>query len=107
MYMLLVLFFFQLARQYDFLIIEDDPYYFLQFNKVSFQLGLLILFIPSVIEMKTKSVPTCILLCPFSLSLLHRVLDRTLVRHLELQNSRNTGGGGGGVIFGSHFRETL
>ncbi|XP_070804505.1 kynurenine/alpha-aminoadipate aminotransferase, mitochondrial [Pituophis catenifer annectens] len=24
---------YQLARQYDFLIIEDDPYYFLQFNK--------------------------------------------------------------------------
>lgn len=24
----------QLARQYDLLIIEDDPYYFLQFDKV-------------------------------------------------------------------------
>ncbi|KAM3831267.1 kynurenine/alpha-aminoadipate aminotransferase, mitochondrial isoform 3-T5 [Vipera latastei] len=26
---------YQLARQYNFLIIEDDPYYFLQFNRVS------------------------------------------------------------------------
>nr|XP_020735439.1 kynurenine/alpha-aminoadipate aminotransferase, mitochondrial-like isoform X1 [Odocoileus virginianus texanus] len=26
---------YELARKYDFLIIEDDPYYFLQFNKVS------------------------------------------------------------------------
>lgn len=26
---------FQLAQKYDFLIVEDDPYYFLQFNKVS------------------------------------------------------------------------
>ncbi len=25
----------QLARKYDLLIIEDDPYYFLQFQKVS------------------------------------------------------------------------
>lgn len=27
-------FFLQLAQQYDMLIIEDDPYYFLQFDKV-------------------------------------------------------------------------
>uniref|UniRef100_A0A8D1V390 Aminotransferase class I/classII large domain-containing protein n=1 Tax=Sus scrofa TaxID=9823 RepID=A0A8D1V390_PIG len=26
---------YELARKYDFLIIEDDPYYFLQFNKIS------------------------------------------------------------------------
>lgn len=26
---------YELARKYDFLIIEDDPYYFMQFNKVS------------------------------------------------------------------------
>lgn len=26
----------QLARQYDMLIIEDDPYYFLQFDKVRY-----------------------------------------------------------------------
>lgn len=30
----LVMFFSQLAQQYDMLIIEDDPYYFLQFDKV-------------------------------------------------------------------------
>lgn len=31
----IVLTFLQVARKYDFLIVEDDPYYFLQFTKVS------------------------------------------------------------------------